>query len=131
MSINDAVSSILRSISLMRGDEIFISKSMKCFKIFDLAQALIKYFQKLNKKKNKIYISKKYTGEKFEEELYSLKEIPFISIKNNLFVISKNKTKNNKKTMELLIKHRASNYNFLKQSQIINFLVKSKILKSN
>ena len=51
MSINDAVSSILRSISLMNGNEIFISKSMKCFKIFDLAQALIKYFQKLNKKK--------------------------------------------------------------------------------
>ena len=40
----------LRSISLMNGNEIFISKSMKCFKIFDLAQALIKYFQKLNKK---------------------------------------------------------------------------------
>ena len=51
----------------------FIMKSMKCFKIYDLAVALTNYFSK-NKIKNKIKISNKFHGEKFEEELYSINE---------------------------------------------------------
>ena len=111
----------------MKGNEIFISRSMKCFKIFDLAQALIKHFRKKNII-NKILISNKYTGEKYEEELFSKNEIPYISIKKNLFLISKTKAKQNDKLKKLLSKYRVSNYNFLSQSQIISFLKKSKIL---
>lgn len=127
MSINEAVNSVIKSISLMKGNEIFISRSMKCFKIFDLAQALIKHFRKKNII-NKILISNKYTGEKYEEELFSKNEIPYISIKKNLFLISKTKAKQNDKLKKLLSKYRVSNYNFLSQSQIISFLKKSKIL---
>ncbi len=127
MSINEAVNSVIKSISLMKGNEIFISRSMKCFRIFDLAQALIKYFQKKNII-NKILISNKYTGEKYEEELFSKNEIPYISIKKNLFLISKTKVKQNNKLKKLLNKYRVSNYNFLSQTQIISFLKKSKIL---
>ena len=61
----------------MKGNEIFIMKSMKCFKIYDLADALVTYFKKVKK----INISNKFCGEKFEEELYSIKEIPFIKTK--------------------------------------------------
>ncbi len=128
MSINEAVNSVFKSLSLMKGNEIFISKSMKCFRIFDLAQTLVKYFQILKKKKNKIYISNKYTAEKYEEELYSKSEVPFISIKNNLFVISKTRVKQDYKTQKLLNKYRISNYNFLTQTQILRYLKKSKIL---
>lgn len=127
MSINEAVSSVIKSISLMKGNEIFISRSMKCFRIFDLAQALIKHFQKKNII-NKILISNKYTGEKYEEELFSKNEVPYISIKKNLFLISKTKVKQNNKSQKLLNKYRVSNYNFLSQTQIISFLKKSKIL---
>ena len=51
----------------MKGEEIFILKSMKCFKIYDLALALAKYFNKDKKIKNRIKISNKFHGEKFEE----------------------------------------------------------------
>ena len=53
------------------------------------------------KKVKKINISNKFYGEKFEEELYSIKEIPFIKTKNNLFVIDKKKishTRNEKES---------------------------------
>ena len=128
MSINEAVDAVIKSIFLMKGKEIFISKSMKCFRIFDLAQALVKYFQKKKNYKNKIFISNKYSGEKYEEELYSKNEIPFIMIKKNLFLISKVKVKKNNKSQKFLNKYRVSNYNFLSQAQIISLLNKSKIL---
>jgi len=128
MSINEAVNSIFKSLFLMKGNEIFISKSMKCFRIFDLAQTLIKYFKIHKGRKNKIYISNKHSGEKYEEELYSESEIPYIFIKNNLFVITKKKVKQNFKVIKLLNKYRVSNYNFLNHSQILKYLKKCKIL---
>ena len=129
MSLQDAVKSVIKSLSLMKGQEIFISKSMKCFRIYDLAQVLIGYYKKINKKSNKIIMSKKYVGEKYEEELYLEKEIPFINIKNNLFVINKKKRKQKINTLKLLKKYRVSNYNYLKKDQILRLLIKTNILK--
>ena len=102
---------------------------MKCFKIYDLAQALIIYFNKINKKKNKIIISKKNIGEKYEEELYSENEIPYIKLKNGLFIVTKNKSKHKKETVKYLKKHRVSNYNFINKVKILDLLIKLKILK--
>ena len=45
MSLDEAVNSVLKSINLMKGREIFILKSMKCFKIYDLALALVEHFK--------------------------------------------------------------------------------------
>lgn len=128
MSLQDAVESIIKSLYLMRGKEIFISKSMKCFKIYDLAQALVNYYKKINKKTNKILISKTNVGEKYEEELYSEKEIPYIKIKNNLFIITKNKRQQNLSTLKLLNKYRVSNFNYLNKNQILKLLLKTNIL---
>ena len=129
MSLSEAVNSVIKSLYLMKGNEIFISKSMKCFKIYDLAQALIIYFNKINKKKNKIIISKKNIGEKYEEELYSVNEIPYIKLKNGLFIVTKNKSKHKKETVKYLKKHRVSNYNFINKVKILDLLIKLKILK--
>ena len=128
MSLQDAVKSVIKSLHLMKGQEIFISKSMKCFKIYDLAQALIGYYKKINKKTNKILISKKYVGEKYEEELYSEKEIPYIKIKNNLFVITKDRSKQKLNTLKLLKKYRVSNFNYLNKDQILKLLLKTQNL---
>ena len=65
----------------MKGYEIFILKSMKCFKIIDLANALLLYYKKKGNKKSKIIISEEGKGEKFEEELFQAKDIPKITIK--------------------------------------------------
>ena len=128
MSLQDAVKSVIKSLGLMKGQEIFISKSMKCFRIYDLAQALVGYYKNKNKKTNKILISKKYVGEKYEEELYSEKEIPFIEIKNNLFVINNKKINQNQNILKLLKKYRVSNFNYLNKDQILKLLLKTKIL---
>ena len=50
MTINDSVKLIIRALNYMKGNEIFILKSMKCFKIIDLASALLKFYKK--KKQN-------------------------------------------------------------------------------
>ena len=131
MSIQDAVTAVIKSLYLMKGQEIFISKSMKCFKIYDLAQSLVDYFKSINKKKNKILISKKYVGEKYEEELFSKKEIPYIKIKSKLFVITNKKSEQRVNMSRLLEKYRVSNFNFLKKNEIIKLLVNLKVLNNN
>ncbi len=125
MTLNESVKSVLNAIKFMKGNEIFIMKSMKCFKIYDLADALVTYFKK---SKKRINISNKFYGEKFEEELYSIKEIPFIKTKNNLFVIDKKKISHTRNDERILKKFRVSNFNFLNKSQIINLLKKSEII---
>jgi UDP-N-acetylglucosamine 4,6-dehydratase len=129
MSLEEAIKSVIKSLHLMKGNEVFISKSMKCFKIYELAQALIVYFSRVNKKTNKIIFSKKNVGEKFEEELYLESEIPYIKFKNGLFIITKNKKNHKRVTINYLKKHRISNYNFLDTSEIINLLIKLRILE--
>ena len=61
MVIDSAVKLITESISLMRGNEIFILNSMKSFKVFDLALVLKSIF----KSKNKILLIGKKDGENF------------------------------------------------------------------
>ena len=78
--------------------------------------------------KNRIKISNKFHGEKFEEELYSLDEIPYIKTHNNLFVIHKNKINQTKKQKETYKKFRVSNFNFLKKKEIVNLLKKANVI---
>lgn len=126
MTANEAIRSILEVLNQMKGSEIFIKKSMKCFKIIDLAEALLVYFKKKGNKKSKIIISQKNKGEKFEEELFTFKEIPKIVINNGMFII-KNKSKISK-NKSFINKYRVSNFNFMSQQRIIKLLKSSKIL---
>ena len=126
MTANEAIRSILEVLDQMKGSEIFIKKSMKCFKIIDLAEALLGYFKKKGNKKSKIIISKKNKGEKFEEELFTFKEIPKIVINNGMFIIKKkSKIAKNESSIN---KYRVSNFNFMSQQRIIKLLKSSKIL---
>ena len=126
MTANEAIRSILEVLDQMKGSEIFIKKSMKCFKIIDLAEALLIYFKKKGNKKSKIIISKKNKGEKFEEELFTFKEIPKIVMNNGMLIIKK-KSKI-AKYENFINKYRVSNFNFMSQQRIIKLLKSSKIL---
>ena len=53
MTLNESVKSVLNAINIMKGEEVFIMKSIKCFKIYDLAVALTNYFSKIKKLKIK------------------------------------------------------------------------------
>lgn len=86
ISIDLATKEIFRSLQLMNGNELFIIKNMKSFKIIDLAIALTKIF-KFKKKIKTIGLQK---GEKLHEELFTKKEFNKYSIKKNLVIIKKN-----------------------------------------
>ena len=129
MTINDSIKLIIRALNYMKGNEIFILKSMKCFKIIDLASALLKFYKKKGNRTSKILISKHGKGEKFEEELYSLKEISKINIYKDMFVIRKNLKINSKKDLNKIKKFRVSNFNFMSKKEIIELLKKNREIK--
>ena len=129
MTVDESIDSILNALNQMRGFEIFILKSMKCFKIIDLAEALLFYFKKLGNNKSKIIVSKEGKGEKFKEELFLKSEISKISIDRNMFIIRKDIKKPKKGNFSLINKYRVSNYNIIGQKQIIKLLRDSEILK--
>ena len=101
---------------------------MKCFKIFDLAEALLNYYKKKGNKKSKIILSQKNKGEKFEEELFLIKDLQKINMENGMFIINKKQRVKNNKSISSIKKYRVSNFNFMTQNQIIKLLKKSKVL---
>jgi FlaA1/EpsC-like NDP-sugar epimerase len=128
MTIEDSVNLILTALKNMRGCEIFILKSMKCFKIIDLANALLSYFKKKGNRISRVIISKKGQGEKLEEELFQKKDIPKISILNKMFVIKKKVITKKIQSIKKIENYRISNFNFMSQSQIIRMLKKTNLL---
>ena len=129
MTINNSVELIIKCLRLMKGSEIFILKSMKCFKIHDLAKSLISYFNKKNKKPNKIIITNKSIGEKIEEDLFTMDEIALMDRKKDLFFINFNKKKlNNKTQINYIEKFKKSNFNFVNQKNIIKLLKQNQLL---
>ena len=127
MSIDQAVKSILEATKMMRGKEVFILKSMTCFRILDLAEALVKHFQ-TKKFRSKIMFAEKINNEKLEEELFLKKELPYIFIKNNMFIIKKYKNNYNELVQKKLNKYRVSNFNYMNKTSIIRLLKKLDIL---
>tara|TARA_Y100001958_G_C21247687_1_gene579352 strand:+ start:7893 stop:8936 length:1044 start_codon:yes stop_codon:yes gene_type:complete len=124
----ESIASIIKALDKMKGSEIFIKKSMKCFKIFDLAEALLNYYKKKGNKKSKIILSQKNKGEKFEEELFLIKDLQKINMENGMFIINKKQRVKNNKSISSIKKYRVSNFNFMTQNQIIKLLKKSKVL---
>ena len=128
MTPDESIDSILKVLEQMNGFEIFIKRSMKCFKIIDLAEALLTFFRKKGNKTSKIIISQKNTGEKFEEELFLVNEIPKIHMDNDMFIIKKKLNIKLNKNVKSINKYRVSNFNFMSQQQIIKLLKNSKLL---
>ena len=103
----------------MKGNEIFIPKKLKLFRIIDLAESLLKRF---GKKHLKIEEIGKRPGEKLFESLLSNSEIERVKIKENYFVIQ-DEINNNlyKKKIEKII----NNYKVMKKEEIFRFLKKN------
>ena len=86
VTVNDAVQSILQSIEIMKGEEIFIPKTLNAIKIHDLVLALKKIFIKST---SKVSLSGLRVGEKVHEAIITDREYPYIKYHNNLFIIDK------------------------------------------
>ena len=105
MTTNECNKMILKAVYLAKGKEIFILKSMKCFKILDLAKVLLKF---LKIKKSKVIVKNSFSHEKLYEELFSLDEIDYVFDEHGFYVIkdriNKNKSKNNRLKKTFIIK---------------------------
>lgn len=90
ITIDKATDKIFEAISIMRGNEIFIIKSMLSIKIIDLAKSLSSIF-KFKKKIKVIGLSR---GEKLHETLATSDELKYLSIYKDLIIINKNNNNN-------------------------------------
>tara|TARA_A100001015_G_scaffold317493_1_gene434617 strand:+ start:851 stop:1429 length:579 start_codon:yes stop_codon:yes gene_type:complete len=125
MTITECTKMILKSIYLTKGKEIFILKSMKCFKILDLANELIKFFKN---KKSKIVVKNTVNNEKFYEELFNLNELNYIFYQHGFYIIKNKINKNKNKIIKKLLTSRVSNFNFYKPKEIIFLLKKNNLI---
>lgn len=122
MTIDECTRMILKAIYLTKGKEIFILKSMRCFKILDLARELLKYYKN---SKSKIIIKNSNSFEKLYEELFELDEVNYLYDKYGFLIIKDKINKNIKNYKENFFKSRMSNFNFLKSKEIILLLKKN------
>ena len=122
MTIDECTRMILKAIYLTKGKEIFILKSMRCFKILDLARELLKYYKN---SKSKIIIKNSNSFEKLYEELFELDEVNYLYDKYGFLIIKYKINKNIKNYKENFFKSRMSNFNFLKSKEIILLLKKN------
>lgn len=125
MTINDCTKMILKAIYLTKGQEIFILKSMKCFKILDLANELIKFFKN---NKSKVVVKNNFNSEKLFEELFNLDEINYIFDEHGFYVIKNKVNKSINKIDKKILSSRISNFNFQKQKEIISLLKKNNLI---
>ena len=126
ITLNECVNMILNSIYLMKGSEIFILKGMRCFKILDLAKALLTFYKK---SKSKITIFKKSNYEKLYEELFTINELDYLYNYKNFYIIKKVKNQKINTIRLKVLASRVSNFNFLNNKKIISLLSKNLLLQ--
>ncbi len=121
MTIDECISMILKAIYLTKGKEIFILKSMKCFKIVDLAKVLMKIYKN---GKSKVIIKNKNNYEKLYEELFNLDEVEYLYDQKGFYIIKDKINKISKNNKLKFLKSRVSNFNFQKPKEIKSLLQK-------
>ena len=92
MTIDEAVQFLIKSLIIMKGGEIFVTK-MKSLRIENLAKAMIQYYGPSKSKIDYIGMRK---GEKIFEELITETEYKKIKSYKNLFIISEKNNSNKK-----------------------------------
>ena len=139
MSLAGSVNLIKRSISLMRGNEIFILKSMHSFRVIDMAIVLNNLIS--GKKIINFKLIGIRPGEKIYESLFSKNEINHLYENKDMFII--NKSLEIKKILKFykakiaknLGIHRSDNPKFILKRNIIkkfiskNFAFKGPLMK--
>ena len=121
MSLENSVSLIIQSLKLMKGNEIFILKSMNSFKILDLATCIIEIFRS----KNKIKIIGTREGEKLDEVLFSKQEKKYLYDSKDMFII--NKIFDQKKMKRIYNAKKLNNFDYYKSNNPHFIMSKEKL----
>ena len=124
MTTDECTSMILKAIYLTKGKEIFILKSMRCFKISDLAKVLMKIYKN---GKSKIIIKNRNNYEKLYEELFNLDEVEYLYDQKGFYIIRDKINKISRNNILKFLKSRVSNFNYQKPKQIETLLKKIEI----
>lgn len=125
VTVNDAVKSILQSVEIMKGEEIFIPKTLNAIKIYDLVLALKKI---LKESKSKIVLSGLRAGEKVHEAIITEREYPNVKYYNNIFLIDKSNNHSFKKIKNRMKYFNSENAKLLSVQEIIKYLTKNDLV---
>jgi len=124
VSIKDAVDSILTSLEIMQGGEVFIPKTIHSMKIYDLAFTVSEYF---NKKPNIDVIGLR-GNEKVDEKILTEFELFKLKIYKNLYLID-NLNKHKLSKVKNIIKYFCSDTaKILNSNEIKSYLIKNNLI---
>ncbi len=132
MSIDEAVSLVVKAAEIMKGSELFILKSQASVKIMDLARVLIKYFS--NDRKILIKEIGKRPNEKLYEQLLHKEEKDRAIENKDMFIIlpeSPSRKDMDYYSADLLSKesaYRSDEMSFLTEKEIFQVLKKYDLL---
>ena len=127
VTIDDAVKSVLTSMQIMRGGEVFIPKTINAIKIYDLASALCKVFKM---PQSKIKLIGLRQGEKTHEKIITENEFCKLKVYNHIYLIdymNLHKFLKIKKIMNFFNSEKAKP---LSVDKIISYLKKFNLLES-
>lgn len=125
VTVNDAVESILQSVEIMKGEEVFIPKTLNAIKIYDLALALKKIFKE---SKSKMVLSGLRAGEKVHEGIITEQEYPYVKYHNNIFIIDKSNNHRFKNIKNRMKYFHSENAKLLSVQEIIKYLTKNSLV---
>jgi UDP-N-acetylglucosamine 4,6-dehydratase len=124
VTIEAAVESVLTSLNIMKGGEIFLPKTIKSIKIFDLALAICKNSKFSN---SRIKITGLRQSEKVHEEIITKEELRNLKIYKDIYIIdhlNEHILPKVKKNMDFFSSEKAK---ILSVDEIISYLNKSNL----
>lgn len=125
VTVKDSVNTIINSIFLMKGGEVFIPKTINAIKISDLAQSLLNYH---SESKSKIIFTELRSGEKIHEKIITENEYLKLKLAADLFVIDFFNNQNLKKVDRKVNYFDSSSANLLNKNQIVDYLKKNSLI---
>jgi UDP-N-acetylglucosamine 4,6-dehydratase len=124
VSIKDAVNSILASLEIMLGGEVFIPRTIYSMKIYDLAFTVSKYF---NKKPN-INVIGLRGDEKVNEKILTEHELIKLKKHKDLYLIDNFNKHKFSKVRDMINYFCSDKAKILNSNEILTYLIKNNLL---
>ena len=125
ITVDGAVKSVMTSLQIMKGGEIFVPKTINAIKIYDLARALCKIYSHSHSKIKTVGLRQ---GEKIHEKIFTEDEIYKLKIYNNIYVIDHMNSHKLTKIKKLMNFFSSEQAKVLTVDEIISYLKKFNLL---
>jgi FlaA1/EpsC-like NDP-sugar epimerase len=125
VTIEEAVKSVITSLNIMKGGEIFLPRTINAIKIFDLASALCKHYKFSN---SRIKITGLRQSEKIHEKIITESELENLKVYKNTYVIDNLNLHKYSKVKQMMNFFSSNEAQALTANQIISYLKKFNLL---